>query len=144
MLRVGPDQQDGVHDWHEELGNVGGGCRSGSQIVEQTFKSSKISVVLSGLSTGDLNFLLELTEGASVSGLVLLEEFQDLLDSLIVQLFADGIEILALASPESNFYQGTWVVTVLESSLGVQSEHGLDLLSPVDDGLLKKLRLVLA
>jgi len=85
-----------------------------------------------------LNLLLELAERTSVGRFVLLKELEDLLDSLRAQLLVNSIEIGRLISPEVNLSDGVRVLSVLKSHLGVSLEHRFDLLSPVDNGSLKK------
>mmetsp|Transcript_20734 Transcript_20734/g.31851 ORF Transcript_20734/g.31851 Transcript_20734/m.31851 type:complete len:572 (-) Transcript_20734:732-2447(-) len=66
VLRVGPDEQDGVHDGHEQVGGVLQFVAVARQLIEQVNKGLEVLVVLVGLGTGNLNFLLELGEGAGV------------------------------------------------------------------------------
>lgn len=89
MLRVGPDESDCVHDWHEQVSGISELQRVVSEFFEQVKEGLEVLVVLVGLSTSSLNFLLELTERSSVGRFVLLEEFEDFLDPLRAQLFAD-------------------------------------------------------
>lgn len=144
VLRIGPDEEDGVHDWHKELNYLLKVIGWVGELIEQFDQGLEILVVLVGFRSSDLDFLLELAERSSVGRLVLLEELKHLLDPLRVQLLADLVEVLALVLPEFNFYEWVWVVTVLECALWVLLEHILDLPSPVDDGTLEELGFVLA
>jgi hypothetical protein len=87
---------------------------------------------------------LELAEWASIGGLILLQELENLLDSFRIELLADRVEILTLVLPEINLGQRIWVVSVLQGALWVLLEDVLDLLGPVNDGSFKKLSFVLA
>jgi hypothetical protein len=90
-----------------------------------------------------LNLLLELGEGRGVGALVLFKELEDLLDTLTVELKADGVEVLTLVSPEVKFNVGVGVVTHLERVFGVLLEDVLDLTAPLDNGVLEDDGLVL-
>jgi hypothetical protein len=89
VLRVGPDKQDGVHNWHEELSNFSQikGCIS--KFVEVLFKCLEILVVFVSFKTCSLHLFLELAKSASLSGLVLLEELEDFFDALACKLFTN-------------------------------------------------------
>jgi len=82
VLRVVPDKQNGMHNWNEELGNIVQVLRWISKGVEQLFQSLEIFVVLVGFILGDVHFFLELGEWTGVCRFVLLQEFEDFLDSL--------------------------------------------------------------
>ena len=144
VLGVGPDQENSVHDWDEEIDHVAELLGRVGQLVEQVEKGLKVEEVLGGFRPGDLNLLLELGEWTSVGGLVLFQELEDLLDSLGTELLADSDKIKALIFPEVDLSNGVWVVTILECSLWVFLEHLLDLLGPVDDGTFEQLGFVLA
>jgi len=92
--RVCPDHQDHVHNGDEEIRDLGELLAQISELVEETSKCLKILKVLVSLGAGSLDFFLELAEGASVCGLVLLEEFKDFLNALGVKLIADSVEVL--------------------------------------------------
>lgn len=134
VLGVVPDEEDGVHDGHELLSNVGELLGGVGEVVEEVLQGLQVLVVLVGLLLGDLHFLLQLAEGGGVGALVLLEELEDLLDALGVELHADGVQVLGLVLPELDLGGGQGVVAVLERVLGVLLEDVLDLLLPVDDG----------
>jgi len=51
----------------------------------------EILEVLVGFGAGSMHFFLELGESRGVGGLVLLEEFEHLLDALGVQLLANAV-----------------------------------------------------
>ena len=63
-----------MHDWDEEVRDLGELLAQVSQLVEETSQSLKILKVFVGFRAGSLNLLLEFAEGSSVCGLVLLEE----------------------------------------------------------------------
>ena len=144
MLRVGPDQQDSVHDWNEQVYHLVKLLSRVCQLIEELQQGLEVQEVLSGFRPGDLNLLLKLAEWTGVGRLVLFQELEHLLDSLGAKLLADGDEILALILPEINLGDWIWVLSVLECALWVSLEHLLDLLAPVDDGSLEQLGLVLA
>ena len=83
-----------MHDWHEQVGHLGELSAQVSQVSEKVGQGLQVLVVLISLRSSGLDFLLELAEGASVCGLVLLEELEDFLDALRVKLFADGIQVV--------------------------------------------------
>jgi hypothetical protein len=142
VLRVIPDQQDGVHDWNKQISNF---IELGSLVgqgVEQLGESLKILVVLIGLRSCSLNFFLQLAEWASVGRFILLKEFENLLDLLGVQLEANGVQVLTLVFPEFDLSQWIWVVSIFECTLWVLLENILDLLGPVNDGIFKEEGLV--
>jgi len=143
VLRVGPDEENGVHDGHKELSNLVGLIAGADELAEEVLEGAEILVVLVGLFLGNLNFLLQLGEGGGVGALVLFKELKDLLDALTVELSADLVEVLALVFPELKLSHGVGVLAVLKGVLGVLLEHVLDLLLPVDDGSLKNVGLVL-
>lgn len=143
MLGVGPDQQDGVHDGDEELGNLGQLETGVVQLIEVLLEGLEILVVLVGLKASDLNLFLELAEGASLGGLVLLEELEDFLDALSGELFTDGVQVFLLVLPELDFGGGTGVHCLFEGGLGVLAQLSLDLLGPVADCGLQNGGLVL-
>ena len=89
VIRIVPNQLDSVHDWNEQVNSVRKLSRVISQLMEEILKGLKILEVLIGLCSGSLNLLLELAERSSVCGLVLLQEFKNLLDSLRTELFTD-------------------------------------------------------
>lgn len=73
---------------------------------------------------------MEFTEGASVGGLVLLEELEDLLDALGVELLADGVQVVGLVLPELDLSEGIWMLVTLECALGVLLEDVFNLFGP--------------
>lgn len=60
VLRVSPDQQNGVHDGHEQLSDVAQLLRVVSQLVEQVRQSLQVEVVVISLDTSRLHLLLQL------------------------------------------------------------------------------------
>lgn len=85
VLRVGPDQKNSVHDGHEQIRDRGQIIRAGAvsgQLIEQLLQGLQVEVVVVSLNACSLNFLLEFTEWTGVSGLVLLQELEHLLDAL--------------------------------------------------------------
>lgn len=92
-----------MHDWLEEVWNLGEIFASISKIVEEFSESLEILVVLIGLSSCGLNFLLKFTEGSSVSGFVLLKELKHLLYSLRSHLITNGVQVLRFVLPEVDF-----------------------------------------
>jgi hypothetical protein len=62
---------------------------------------------------------LELGERSRISGLVLLKELKDFLDSLGAQLLVNGVEIGALVLPEIDLRERIRVLSVLEGRLWV-------------------------
>lgn len=94
VRRVRPDHQDHVHDRHEQVGHLGELSAQVSQVSEKVGQGLQVLVVLVSLRSGGLHLLLELAEGSSVCGLVLLEELEDFLDALGVKLFADGVQVV--------------------------------------------------
>jgi len=91
-----------------------------------------------------LYFFLELAEWSSVSGLILLEEFEYLLDSLGAQLLTDRVKVLALVLPELDLSKWVWVISTLESALWILLKDVLDLPGPVKEGTFKTLGFVFA
>jgi hypothetical protein len=94
VRRVRPDHQDHVHDRDEQVGHLGELSAQVSQVSEKVGQGLQVLVVLVGLRSSGLHLLLELAEGSSVCGLVLLEELEDFLDALGVKLFADGVQVV--------------------------------------------------
>lgn len=93
ILRVSPDEENGVHNWLENINQIGKFLSLIGKLVEEIHKSFKISEVLIRLRSGDLNFLLELAKWTSIGRFVLLKELQDLLDSLRAQLLINSVKI---------------------------------------------------
>jgi len=91
-----------------------------------------------------LYFLLELAEWSSVSGLILLEEFEYLLDSLGAQLLTDRVKVLTFVLPELDLSKWVWVISTLESALWILLKDVLDLPGPVKEGTFKTLGFVFA
>lgn len=137
MLRVGPDEQNGVHDWNEKVNHLIQLLSGIGKLVEQTEEGLKVEEILSCLRSCDLNFLLKLTEGTGVGRLVLLQEFKNFLNSLGTQLLANGDEVLALILPEVDLGDWVWVFAVLKGAFRVSLEDLLDLFGPVNDGTLE-------
>ena len=100
VLGVGPDKQNSMHNWNEQLSDVIQILSSISQLIEEIGQGLKVLEVLVGFSSGCVHFLLQLAERTSVGGFVLLQELQDLLDSFRAQLGADGVQVFALVLPE--------------------------------------------
>ena len=73
VLRILPNQHDGVHDWDEEFGDIDKLLAWIDELKEEIFESSQVLVVLIGLVSGGLNFLLKFAEGVSVGRLVLFQ-----------------------------------------------------------------------
>lgn len=137
VLRVSPDQEDGVHSWLKHINEVWELLSFIGKLVEDIHESFQVSVVLVGLSSGNLNFFLELAEWTSVSRLVLFKELEDFLDSLRAQLLVDSVKIGALISPEVDFSDWIRVLAVLQGHLWVSLENRFDLLGPVNDSSFK-------
>ncbi len=137
VLRVGVDQHDGVHDRDEVLGNIGQIERGVDESVEIFLKGLKVLVVFISLDSGNVHFFLEFAEGTRLSGLVLLEELEDLLHALASELLTNGVEVGGFVPPEGQLSEGVGMVSLFESHLWVLSELGLDLTRPVDGGVLK-------
>ena len=143
VLRVGPDEEDGVHDGDEELRDFSKVERGVDELVEVLLKGLEVLVVLISLDSGNMDFLLEFAEGASLSGFVLLEELQNFLDAFTRKLLADRVQVLTLVLPEGDLGEGIWVLGLLESLLWVFPELSLDLLGPVADSGLQDSSFVL-
>lgn len=143
MLRVGPDKEDGVHDWDEEISHLIELLGVINEVDEEVLKSVKVFEVLTSFKLGNLNFLLELGEWTSVGGFVLFQELKNLLNVLRVELFADVLEVSALVFPELDFNKGIWVVAILELRLWVLLKDVLDLFAPLNDGRLEEVRFIL-
>jgi len=131
--RIGPDHENHMHDGDKEVGDLSELLTQVSELVEQGSEGLQVLEVLVTFRAGSLDFLLELAERASVGGLVLLEELEDLLYALRVKLVADGVEVLRFVLPEVDLSQGIGVLVTLKGALGVLLEHILDLLSPSND-----------
>jgi hypothetical protein len=86
---------------------------------------------------------LELAEGSGVGGLILLKEFEHLLDALRRELLANVVQVVTLSLPEVKLGGRVGVLTVLQVLLRVFLEDVLDLLGPMGDGLLQQVTLVL-
>ena len=84
---------------------------------------------------GNADLLLKLGEGREVGALVLLEEFEHLLDLLGGELRDDRVEVARLVLPEFDLNHWIWMVSRLEGALWVLLEDALDLLGPVDNGV---------
>ena len=123
-----------MHNGDEEIWHFTEILAEISELVEEIREGLKILEVLIGLSPGSLDLLLQLAEGPSVGGLVLLEEFKNLLNALRVELFADSIQVVGLVPPEVDLSEGIRVLVSLESRLRVLLENILNLLSPCDNG----------
>ena len=89
VLRVGPDEENRVHDGHEVLGDFRKLERGIDELVEVLLEGLEELEVLVSLDAGSGNLLLELAEGAGLGRLVLLEELEHLLDALTGELLAD-------------------------------------------------------
>lgn len=143
VLGVGPDQENGVHDWDEQFLDIAELLRIVGQLLEQAAEGLQVQVVVVGLDSSHLDLLLKLGEGTSVSGLVLLEELQHLLDAFAQQLLADEVQVVGLVLPESQLDSGVRVLAALQGSLRVLLENILDLLLPVRNSLFQVVSLVL-
>ena len=143
VLRVGPDQQNGVHDGDEALGDFGKFERGVDELVEVLLQGLEILEVLIGFQSRDMDLLLKLAESTGLRRLVLLQELEHLLDALAGELLADGVQVRALVLPEVDLSKGIGVNSLLEGLLGVLAELSLDLFGPVADGILKDGGLVL-
>ena len=137
VLGVGPDEEDGVHDGHEELGDIGQVLRGVLKLVEVLLEGLEELVVLVSLDASNVNLLLQLAEGTSLGRLVLLEELEHLLDALARELLADGVQVLALVLPELNLSDGAGVDCLFKGLLRVLAKLSLDLSCPVADGVLE-------
>mmetsp|Transcript_24254 Transcript_24254/g.21359 ORF Transcript_24254/g.21359 Transcript_24254/m.21359 type:complete len:229 (-) Transcript_24254:598-1284(-) len=133
VLGVLPDQEDDVHDGEEDFVEGSKISAFGDEILEGVLQSLQKFIVIIGFHSVALDFLVELVEGDGVGGLVLFQEFEDLLYSIRLELLIDGIQILTLLSPEFNFGEGVGVVSSLESLFGFKLEDVLDLLCPSND-----------
>lgn len=71
-----------MHDWFEDIDEFRELLSFVCESVEKVHQGLKVPVVLIRLCSGDLDFFLELGERSSVCRLVLLKEFENLLDSL--------------------------------------------------------------
>lgn len=80
-----------------------------------------------------MNLLLQLAEGTSVCGLVLLEELEDFLDALGVKLFTDGVQVVRLVLPELDLGEGIRMLVTLECALGVLFQDIFNLFGPGND-----------
>jgi len=58
MLRVGPDEQDSMHDWNEKVNHLVQLLGRVGKLIEQVKEGLQIKEVLSGLRSGDLNLFL--------------------------------------------------------------------------------------
>ena len=72
VLRVGPNKQDGLHNWLKELSDVFERQSWVSELVEELFQSLEVLIVLVGFVLGDVHFLLELGEWTGVGRFILL------------------------------------------------------------------------
>ena len=109
VLRVGPNQQNGVHDGDKALSNFWKLVRVIVEIIEVLFKGTEILGVLISLYSCDVDIFLELAESASLSRLVLFQELKNLLDALASELLADRVQVRALVVPEGELGLGTGV-----------------------------------
>jgi hypothetical protein len=142
-LRVSPNEEDGVHDGHEQVSDLLELEGVIGQAGKKLRKSLQVEVVVVSLNSGSLNFFLELGERTSVSGLVLLEELEHLLDALTGELVADVVQVVSFGFPEIELTSWVRVLAALQGRLRVSLEDVLDLLGPVRNGLLQKSSLVL-
>jgi hypothetical protein len=143
VLRVSPNEEDGVHDGHEQVSDLLELEGVIGQAGKKLRKSLQVEVVVVSLNSGSLNFFLELGERTSVSGLVLLEELEHLLDALTGELVADVVQVVSFGFPEVELTSWVRVLAALQGRLRVSLEDVLDLLGPVRNGLLQKSSLVL-
>jgi hypothetical protein len=60
ILGVSPDEQDGVHNRHEQVCDILELKGVVGQVIEQLGESLQVEVVVVSLNSGSLNFLLEL------------------------------------------------------------------------------------
>jgi hypothetical protein len=90
-----------------------------------------------------VHLFLQFGESGGVGGLVLLEELEDLLDSLTAELSADGVQVVTFVLPEIELFCGVGVHSFLESVLWVLLQDMLDLSAPLDDSVFQDEGLVL-
>jgi len=127
-----------VHDGHEQVGDLSQILVVSAETVEQVSQRLQVEVVVVGLNAIALDFLLELTEGTSVSGLVLLEELEHLLDALGRELLANVVQVVRFPLPEVELGCRIRMLTVLKVLLWVFLKNILDLLGPVGDSLFQE------
>ncbi len=84
-----------------------------------------------------MHLFLELAEGTCLSGLVLLEELENLLHALASELLTNGVEVGGFVPPEGQLSERVGMVSLFEGHLWVLSELCLNLTRPVDGGVLK-------
>jgi hypothetical protein len=133
VRRVGPNHENHVHDWDEEVWNLSELLAQVCELVEQSSKGLKILKVLVGLRAGSLDLFLKLAEGTSVSRFVLLEELKNLLDALRVELIANCIKVLGFVLPKLDLSQRIGVLVTLKGALWVLLKNIFNLFGPGDD-----------
>lgn len=74
VRRISPDQEDKMHDRHEQVLDVRQLEIRPSELVELVDEREQVEPVVVGFSTSDLHLLLQLREWTGVSRFVLLEE----------------------------------------------------------------------
>ena len=119
-----------MHHRDEELRDLSEILSEIGELVEQRSEGLEVLEVLIGLCACCLDLLLELAEGSSVCGFVLLKELEDLLDPLGAKLVADGVEVVGFVLPEVDLSEGVGVLVTLEGRLWVLLKYVLNLLSP--------------
>jgi hypothetical protein len=82
VLRVRPDEHNGMHDGDKQVGDIYKVLGLISKLVEEILEGVEVLVVLIGFVPSSLDLFLQLTEGAGIGRLVLLKELEDLLDLL--------------------------------------------------------------
>jgi hypothetical protein len=82
VLRVSPDEHNGMHDGDKQVGDIYKVLGLISKLVEEILEGVEVLVVLIGFVPSSLDLFLQLTEGAGIGRLVLLKELEDLLDLL--------------------------------------------------------------
>ena len=107
---IGPNHEDGVHDGHEGVSDLSELLRLVSELVEELLKGRQVFEILIGLGLCRSDLLMELGKSGGVSALVLLQEFEYLLDAFTGQLIADRVEIFTLVLPEVELFHGIWVL----------------------------------
>jgi hypothetical protein len=137
VLRVLPDEEYDVHHRLEEAVKVGK-VTFRLQLVEPVLKGAQVLGVVISLETCNENFLAERRERGAVRALVLLKDTQSLSDTSALKLLEDGVEVGSLVLPKFDLDLGCGVEAALKWGLGVKLEDVLDLLSPCDNGSLKK------
>ena len=93
VLRVVPDKQNVVHNWNKVLNNFSNFLVLISERQEKRLESLEILGVLVGFSSSNLNVFLELAERSSHCRFVLLKELKNLLNTFLVKLLTDRVQV---------------------------------------------------